>query len=202
MERDYIMKLHYIMISAIALGLGGCTSLNNMNPLSSTHVIEESSYTSDEVPKWYINVQEDTDNKVFGAGTGISDDMQFSLDKAMHEAKIVMADKMAAKSSYQLSRFMSDNASGSLSKSVEKSQKVSNSGFKNIDVSDYIVVKKEILKEGSRYRSYVLLQLDKSNREQPNQFTSDDEATADQAINKLLGDNLPIGNNIPKVISE
>lgn len=150
------------VVGALALTLAGCSSIN---PLSSTTKIEESEFTQDEFPSWYLEVQKDTDEIVHGVGTGLSDDMQFSLDKAMHEAKIVIADKMAAKSTYEMKRFISDNSSGNRGTTIEKTQKVSKSSFSNIDVSKYIVEKKQILKEDNKYRAYVLLKLNVLDRD-------------------------------------
>jgi hypothetical protein len=171
-----------LIIGALALTLAGCSSIN---PLSKTTQIEESEFQKDEFPSWYLEVHEDNDGVVYGVGTGLSDDMQFALDKAMHEAKIVIADKLSAKSSYELKRFISDNGSNGNTTTIQKSQKISKSSFKDIDVSQYKVVKKEIMKEDNAYRSYVLLKLSATNRVTPVIITAEDDAAAQAAMDSL-----------------
>jgi len=171
-----------LIVGVLAFTLAGCSSIN---PLSSTTKIEESDFVKDEFPSWYLEVQQDTPEIVYGVGTGLSDDMQFSLDKAMHEAKIVIADKIAAESSYEMKRFISDNSSGYSAKTIEKTQKVSKSGFKNIDVSKYVVQKKEIMKEDGKFRAYVLLKLDVANRPVSTSISSEDQAAAQAAMDNL-----------------
>jgi hypothetical protein len=171
-----------LIIGALALTLAGCSSIN---PLSKTTQIEESDFKKDEFPSWYLEVHQDTDGIVYGVGTGLSDDMQFSLDKAMHEAKIVIADKLSAKTSYELKRFISDNSTGRNGSTIQKSQKVSKSSFKDIDVSHYTVMKKEIMKEDGEFRSYVLIKLDANNRNNVVVITPEDDAAAQAAMDNL-----------------
>lgn len=171
-----------LIVGALALTLAGCSSIN---PLSNTTKIKESEFVKDEFPSWYLEVHEDTNDIIHGVGTGLSDDMQFALDKAMHEAKIVIADKIAAESSYEMKRFISDNSTGRSGQTVEKSQKVSKSGFKNVDVSKYVVQKKQILKENNRFRAYVLLKLDVANRPVSTTITAADDAAAQAAMDNL-----------------
>lgn len=171
-----------LIIGALALTLAGCSSIN---PLSNTTKIEKSEFTRDEFPSWYLEVQNDSNGIIHGVGTGLSDDMQFALDKAMHEAKIVIADKMAAKTSYELKRFISDNAAGRSGATIEKSQKISKSSFKDVDVSNYSVLKKEVMKEDGRFRAYVLLSLDANDRTNIMVITPEDEAAAQAAMDSL-----------------
>ena len=50
---------------------------------------------AESIPKWYVNTPEDEDGLIFGSGTGLSSDLQFSMDKAMHQAKVVLGDKIS-----------------------------------------------------------------------------------------------------------
>lgn len=117
----------------------------------------------DEVPEWYINLPEDTEVAIFGSGSGLSSDLQFSMDKAMHQAKVILGDKLSNKVSMEIRSYVADNPSAG-GRTVEDTKKLSKSGFKNVDVSAYTVVKKAVFKERSRFRSYVMLKVDPSDR--------------------------------------
>lgn len=117
----------------------------------------------DEVPEWYINLPKDTEVAIFGSGSGLSADLQFSMDKAMHQAKVILGDKLSNKVSMEMRSYISDNSSTG-GRTVEDTKKLSKSGFKGVDVSAYTVVKKAVFKERSRFRAYVLLEIDPSDR--------------------------------------
>lgn len=141
-----------ILISAMALSLAACSS----NPITGETKIKVGK-GSDTVPTWYLKTPNDEDNVVYTAATGLSEDMQFSLDKAMHEAKVTLGDKIATKVTSNVVRTVSDsNAEGG---TIRKTEKNSNSGFVDIDVAGYVVEKKKIYLEDGKYRTYVLVSL-------------------------------------------
>lgn len=117
----------------------------------------------DEVPMWYIDLPKDTEVAIYGSGSGLSADLQFSMDKAMHQAKVILGDKLSNKVSMEMRSYISDNSSTG-GRTVEDTKKLSKSGFKGVDVSAYTVVKKAVFKERSRFRAYVLLEIDPSDR--------------------------------------
>jgi len=140
------------------------------------------------VPVWFLELPEDTEERIYAVGTGLSDDMQFSFDKALHEAKVNLADKISAKSSAELKSFISDNGRGSTSGTTRKHIKVSKSGFKNIDVSKYKVEQRAVSEDRRYFRTYVQLSIDPNNRyvdEPDNSFNAVDDATATQAMDAL-----------------
>lgn len=173
------MKMKIALVLG-ALALSGCSSLQ----MSDNTTIQESKGT-DTVPTWYLEPSIDSEIKIYSVGTGVSDDLQFSLDKAMHEAKLILGDKIGATASADYKRYISDNAKGSLSETVQETQKVSKSGFKDIDVSMYTVTKKSVLKEGSMYRTYVMLELKVDDKPQPNSFDAEDKAKSQAAMDSL-----------------
>jgi len=139
------------------------------------------------VPAWYLELPEDSQDRIYAVGTGLSDDMQFSMDKAIHSAKVSLGDKIAARSSAELKTFISDNGKGSQGITSRKSQKVAKSGFKDIDVSKYIIEHSAVQKEDSYYRTYIQLSLDPSNRQTEivNTYNPQDEVIANQAMDNL-----------------
>jgi len=176
------MKYGILGVAAATLLLAGCSG----NPLKGeTTKIEQSVDGTDTVPTWYIEPQTDTDATIYAAATGLSDDLQFSIDKAMHQAKVLLGDKLAATTSAEVKRFVGDNGTGGLSQTSQQTQQVSKSGFKNVNVSSYTVDKKAVAKEGVFYRTYILLRLDVNDAPTPNTFSEEDRAKADEALNNL-----------------
>jgi hypothetical protein len=166
------------LVSSLAL-LGGCSS----NPMDDNHVgiierpediivpdkppePEVVQEIPDGIPDWYINLPKDSEEKIYGSGAGLSSDLQFSIDKAMHQAKIVLGDKISTNVSAEIKTYMADNSSIGGGMTVEETQRVSKSGFKNIDVSAYEILNKSVYRERNKFRSFILLSLDITDKEE------------------------------------
>jgi len=119
----------------------------------------------EDIPEWYINLPRDSEEKIYGSGAGLSSDLQFSIDKAMHQAKIVLGDKISSNVSAEIKTYMADNSSIGQGVTVEETQRVSKSGFRNIDVSSYEIVNKYVYRERNKFRSFILLSLDITNKD-------------------------------------
>lgn len=140
------------------------------------------------VPSWFLEVPEDTQDRIYAVGTALSDDMQFAFDKAVHEAKVNLGDKIASRSTAEVKTFISDNGKGGMGQTVKKSEKVSKSGFKNIDVSKYTVEHRAVFEERRYFRTYVQVSIDPNDRyegEVVNTYNPQDAAIADKALNDL-----------------
>lgn len=151
------------------LGLGACSSSpfsgkSEKTSLSNIGTIDKDGQRSDLIPNWYINVPKDGEEKIYGSGSGLSSDLQFSIDKAIHQAKVVLGDKISNEVSAELKTYMSDNSQIGNGITVEETQKVSKSGFKNVDISQYDITNKEVYKEDDKFRTYILLEIDPRGR--------------------------------------
>lgn len=152
------------LVSSLAV-MGGCSSINTQEsdvPLMVEPDMKEvvdRPPLPDNIPTWYIDLPKDNDEIIHGSGSGVSSDLQFALDKAMHQAKIVLADKMSNTVSAELQTYVADDSSIGNGMTVEETQRISKSGFKNVDVSGYEVINKAIYKEADKFRTYVLLLL-------------------------------------------
>lgn len=152
------------LITSLAV-LGGCTTTQfNANDPGimerppEMEVVDTPPVRTDGIPNWYIDLPKDTEETIYGSGTGISSDLQFSLDKALHQAKIILADKLSNTVSAEFKTYMADNSTAG-NVVVEETQRVSKSGFKDIDISGYEVVEKEVSRDLDRFRAYILLSL-------------------------------------------
>lgn len=151
-------------------------------------VVEKVEVGQLSVPEWFLTVPEDTETKIFAVGTGLSDDLQFSFDKAVHEAKVSLGDKIASKSSSEIKTFISDNGRGAQGQTTRKAERVSKSGFKNVDVSKYTVEERAVTEDRRMYRTYVQVSLNPQNRfvdEVINTYNPQDEVIAREAMDNL-----------------
>ena len=149
----------------MGLVLVGGLALTGCGMASKTKMIEIiQAEKASEIPEWYVDLPKDEENSIHGAGTGLSSDLQFSMDKAMHQAKVTLGDKINNKVSMEMKTYIADNSATGFGMAVEETQKVSKSGFKGVDVSEYVVIDKAVRLEGMSYRTYVLLAVDPSGR--------------------------------------
>lgn len=186
-----------VAITAIGmLGLGGCSSGpfgkgSSTSKLTSLNAIDKDGQREDMIPNWYINVPSDGEEKIYGSGSGLSSDLQFSIDKAIHQAKVVLGDKISNEVSAELKTYMSDNSQIGNGVTVEETQKVSKSGFKNVDISKYDITNKEVYKEDDKFRTYILLEIDPRGRKSSKAIVvkqsdiDDAQAESRKALGKL-----------------
>jgi hypothetical protein len=169
-------KLKFAGLIASLAVLGGCSTFNQEPDPNDEGImvvpgkIELSDapptvQLPEDIPEWYINLPRDSEEKIYGSGAGLSSDLQFSIDKAMHQAKIVLGDKISSNVSAEIKTYMADNSSIGQGVTVEETQRVSKSGFRNIDVSSYEIVNKYVYRERNKFRSFILLSLDITNKD-------------------------------------
>lgn len=193
------MKGRYVLGVGALLLLGGCSTTEQMakdDPgimseiADAQKIVDQPALISniEGIPSWYLTPPEEDEGLIFAVGTGVSDDMQFSFDKALHAAKVTLADKMVNKSSAEVKAYVSDNAKGSRSATTKKTTKVSKSGFKAVDVSKYKVEQQYVSLNGRDFRTFVMISLDPSNRvhgEEVNNFDANADAEATEAMDSL-----------------
>jgi len=189
------MKRLLIGLSAVAV-LSGCSSMqmddNDEGIMERPPEVVDTPPKEDvvvgnkTVPNWFLNMPEDSEVRIYGVGTGLSDDMQFALEKAVHAAKVNLADKLASKSSAEVKAFISDNGKGGQGVTTRKTTKVSKSGFENIDVSRYVIEHQFITDERRYFRAYVQLSIDPTDRyhggDIVNTYDPQDEVIANEAM--------------------
>ena len=103
-------------------------------------------------PSWYLELPKD-DGALYGAGMSLSPDLQFAIDKAMLQAKSVLADRVAGQTSV-LSRSHASQSGNMVSRSDDKTVK---NIAKDVRLGGYEIDKSAIMPEENGYRAYVLL---------------------------------------------
>ena len=141
------------------------------------------------VPTFFLKHPQDTKEQIFSAATGKSDDMQFAMDKALHDAKVTLGDKLGGKIGAEMKRFIADNGAGGMGTSVQETELVSKAGFKSVDVSGFVVENKAVFKEGGHFRAFVLVSLKTDDRDfiapKVNTFSAEDHNKAQAAFERL-----------------
>ena len=112
----------------------------------------------DNIPDWFKKQPDESEN-IFSAGTAVTPDMQFSIDAAVLNAKVILADRINSRLRSQTKQFKAKVGSGDLDASVmsELERAVKNI-IADTDVSGYHLKEVEVLPHGTQYRAFVLLE--------------------------------------------
>ena len=156
--------MKYIMLSAVSvLALTACSATQDEEVSKIQKVTYE--YKRDRVqeqistiPEWFKLMPTDSDN-IFSAGTSVTPDMQFAIDAAVLNAKVILADRINSRLRSQIKQFRAKVGDGDLDATVmtELETAVKNITA-NTDVSGYHIANLEVVPHGTQYRAYVLLE--------------------------------------------
>ena len=112
----------------------------------------------DNIPVWFKKPPEDNDN-IFSAGTSVTPDMQFSIDAAVLNAKVILADRIDSRLRSHMKQFRAKIGDGDINSSITtEMEKAVKNVTAHTDVSGYHLAEVEVLPHGTQYRAYVLLE--------------------------------------------
>jgi len=110
------------------------------------------------IPDWF-KLQPEDDRNIYSSGTSVTPDMQFSIDAAVLNAKVILADRINSRLRSQAKQFKAKVGSGDLDSSViSEFERAVKNITADTDVSGYKVSKLEIVPNGVQYRAFVLLE--------------------------------------------
>jgi len=112
--------------------------------------------TISKAPAWYTQPPVDT-NSIYQTATESSPDMQRSMDKALMTAKSQLASKLGDRVSQKIKEFASETGTINDEQVVRTIETARISVTTDQNVAGYVLEKSEVVQEGNRYRSYVLL---------------------------------------------
>lgn len=158
--------------------LSACSTTGNIN--KDVQVNDVLLRGGSEVPKWFFDYPKDTDENVYAVATGQSDDMQFAIDKAMHDAKVTVADKLQNYINGDFKRIITDSGSVINGNTSQKTTKITQSIIDELPLGGYVVENKIVLNESNGYRAFVLITFDVSNWTPPVKITQVDQDALDQ----------------------
>lgn len=154
-----------IMIVALALTLGACTTTNNpMYALKS-----ENGDVVTQVPGWfmadYTNMKMCGDEThegmcIFGAGTSVSPDLNLAIEKAKMVAKSEIADMIKGTMNKQSKQFITEVGKTQSKEVVTEVESAIVNSIENTPVRGYEVFKQDVVTTNDgNYRAYVGLRL-------------------------------------------
>ena len=155
------------LLSAVSVfALSACSATQETaNPGLSEEVNVTYKYKRDRVkeqinniPDWFKEQPED-DKNIFSAGTAVTPDLQFSVDAAVLNAKVVLADRINSRMRSQAKQFKAKVGSGDFDSSViSEIERATKNLIVDTDVSGYSVKNTEVFPHGTQYRAFVLLE--------------------------------------------
>ena len=148
-------------VSALALVLGACAN-KEPKPLAETpEVIYKTAKVKEAVsivPDWY-NEMPEKEGSIFTVGAAVAPDLQFAVDIATMNAKVVLADRINGKLKSLTKSWMAKIGQTDVDASVmTEIEKVSKNVIANVDVSGYNPTKVDVFPSGTQYRAFVLLE--------------------------------------------
>lgn len=118
--------------------------------------VETVKQTISKAPAWYTAPPVDTAS-IFQTATDSSPDMQKSMDKALLTARSQLASKLGDRVSQKMTEFATETGTVNdelITRTIETTRK---SVALDVQVAGYVLEKSEVVQEGNRYRSYVLI---------------------------------------------
>ena len=148
-------------VSVLALVLAGCAS-NEPKPMVETpEVIYKTGKVAAAVsivPDWYKEMPEKK-GSIFTVGAAVAPDLQFAVDIATMNAKVVLADRINGKLKSLTKSWMAKIGSTDVDANVmTEIEKVSKNVIANVDVAGYNPTKVDVFPSGTQYRAFVLLE--------------------------------------------
>ena len=146
--------------SALALVLSACAK--EPKPMVETpEVIYKTAKVNAAVtvvPDWY-KVMPEKEGSIYTVGAAVAPDLQFAVDIATMNAKVVLADRINGKLKSLTKSWMAKLGQTDVDASVmTEIEKVSKNVIANVDVSGYNPTKVDVFPSGTQYRAFVLLE--------------------------------------------
>ena len=148
-------------VSTLALVLSACAS-QEPKPLAETpEVIYKTAKVNAAVsiiPSWY-NEMPEKKGSIFTVGSATAPDLQFAVDVATINAKVVLADRINGKLKSMTKSWMAKLGQTDVDATVMMEiEKVAKNVIANVDVAGYSPVKVDVFPAGTQYRAFVLLE--------------------------------------------
>ena len=148
-------------VSALALVLGACASQEPKPMAETPEVIYKTAKVKAAVsivPDWY-NEMPEKKGSIFTVGSAVAPDLQFAVDIATMNAKVVLADRINGKLKSLTKSWMAKIGQTDVDASVmTEIEKVTKNVIANVDVSGYNPTKVDVFPSGTQYRAFVLLE--------------------------------------------
>ncbi|WP_435000114.1 hypothetical protein ACRZ5S_22280 (plasmid) [Vibrio scophthalmi] len=153
------------LTAAITTALLGCSSQPN-HAMQAQQIaeakleqsIERVDETISTMPNWYLNTPESNDMGFYAAGTGASSTIEMAVTKARINSEFELAKKYKQIISGVERSYSSEvtNSQTDSSKVVTTTEQTIDKLVANAQLSNYKIEETKVLREGSKYRVYLL----------------------------------------------
>ena len=148
-------------VSTLALVLSACASQEPKPFAETPEVIYKTAKVNaaiSVIPSWY-NEMPEKKGSIFTVGSATAPDLQFAVDVATINAKVVLADRINGKLKSMTKSWMAKLGQTDIDATVMMEiEKVSKNIIANVDVAGYSPVKVDVFPAGTQYRAFVLLE--------------------------------------------
>ena len=148
-------------VSVLAMVLSACASQEPKPMAETPEVIYKTAKVNaavSVVTDWYKEMPEKK-GSIFTVGAAVAPDLQFAVDIAMMNAKVVLADRINGKLKSLTKSWMAKLGQTDVDASVmTEIEKVTKNVIANVDVSGYSPNKVDVFPSGTQYRAFVLLE--------------------------------------------
>ena len=148
-------------VSVLALVLAGCAS-NEPKPFVETPEVKYKTAKVEAatsiIPDWYKKMPEKK-GSIFTVGAAVAPDLQFAVDIATMNAKVVLADRINGKLKAMTKSWMAKLGQTDVDASVmTEIEKVAKNVIANVDVAGYNPIEVDVFPSGTQFRAFVLLE--------------------------------------------
>ena len=152
------MIITYILACSLGIITVGCSSLP-FTKKDENRMVEVPKSKVSEIPEWFLEKEEDNARDLTATATGVSKDMQFSIDKATLDAKVQLAEKLGTNvdSLTRESSLESGYGVKDVNREIDRVSKVRVKQQLNFFRREHVTV----IREGDAYRAFVMLKISK-----------------------------------------
>jgi hypothetical protein len=150
-----------------------------------------------DIPSWYIKAPPSTEDYVFISGTGYSNDLSMSHQKALLDAQVKLADKINGVVNALMKQYKTDNG-GTVG--TDKSSLVVKKLIVDTAITGYHIEDSRVVSENRSYRTFVLIRypmgdanrLLKDKRQQENQSATNVDEALDELEREIKSKQKPV----------
>jgi ribosomal protein L31 len=177
----------------------GCSS-NPVKIAEGTKTIETTKPITVTTPEWYVTLPRE-DGALYAAATEASSDLQFSIDRAVMSAQRELAFRLNNEVSQKYRDYTAETGSGENETITKDTERLTISNSKYINIVGIERLRTEVVREGNRYRAYVLVRygLDASNKIHANYMAKQRKQDARERLDEF--DKELKGQQAPKIES-
>ena len=148
-------------VSTLALTLGACSANLPKSVVDTPEIRYKTAKVKlavSQIPKWYQEMPEKK-GSIFTVGAATAPDLQFAVDIATLNAKVVLADRINGKLKAMTKSWMAKFGQSDVDVQVmSEIEKVAKNVIANVDVAGYSPAKVEVFAAGTQFRAFVLLE--------------------------------------------